>query len=46
MYLNCKNVIYPHVAYTVWKYLEEDKGNFKKINKKLIQNDQTLDISF
>ena len=38
MYLNCKNVIYPHVADIVWKYLKEDEGNFDKIKKKLIEN--------
>ena len=38
MYLNSKNVIYPHVTDIVWKYLEEDEGNFDKIKKKLIEN--------
>ena len=38
MYLNSKNVIYPHVANFVWKYLEEDEENFDKIKNKLIEN--------
>ena len=38
MYLNGKNVIYPQVADIVWKYLEDDEGNFDKIKKKLIEN--------
>ena len=38
MYLKGKNVIYPHVVNIVWKYLEEDEGNFGKIKKKLIEN--------
>ena len=38
MYLNGKNVIYPHVADTACKYIEEGKGNFVKIKKKLINN--------
>ena len=38
MYLNSKNVIYPHVANFVWKYLEEDEENLDKIKNKLIEN--------
>ena len=38
MYLNGKNVIYPHVADVVWKYLEADEGNFDQIKNKLIKN--------
>ena len=38
MYLNSKNVIYPHVANFVWKYLEEDEENFDEIKNKLIEN--------
>ena len=30
VYLNGKNVIYPHVADIGWKYFEEDEGNFDK----------------
>ena len=37
-FINGKNIIYPHVADIVWKYLEEGKGNFDKIKKKLIEN--------
>ena len=33
MYLNSKNVIYPQVPDIVWKYLEEEEGNFDKILK-------------
>ena len=45
MYLNCKNVIYPYVADIVWKYLEEDEGNFDKIKKKLIENKKYFSLS-
>ena len=38
LYVNGKNVIYPRVADIVWKYLEQDKQNFDKIRKKLIEN--------
>ena len=37
MYLNGNNVIYPHLADIVWKYLEENEGNFDKIKKKVIE---------
>ena len=40
MYLNGKHVIYPLVADIVWKYLQEDEGNFGKIKKKLIENQE------
>ena len=33
LYLNKKNVIYPHVADIVQKHFEEDKENFEKIRK-------------
>ena len=45
MYLNGKNVIYPYVADIVWKYLEEDEGNFDKIKKKLIENKKYFSLS-
>ena len=38
MYLNGKNIIYPHEADIVWKHLEEDEGNFDRIKKKLIES--------
>ena len=38
LYLNGKNVIDPHVADIVQKYLEKDEENFEKIKKKLIKN--------
>ena len=38
MYLNGKNVIHPHVAETVWKYIEKDEINFDKMKKKLQEN--------
>ena len=38
LYLNWKNVIYTHVADIVQKYLEENKENFEKIKKKIIEN--------
>ena len=44
MYLNCKNVIYPHVADIVWKYLKKDEGNFDQIKKKLIENKKNISV--
>ena len=33
MYLNGKNVIYPHVPDIVWKYLEEDEETLTKLKR-------------
>ena len=38
LYLNGKNVIYPHVAETVWKYIEKYEENFHKLKQNLIEN--------
>ena len=38
MYLNNKNVIHPHMAEIVWKYVEKDETNFHKMKKKLLDN--------
>ena len=46
IYLNKKDVIYPHVADIVQKYLEEDEENFEKIKKKLIKNKNTFQFVY
>ena len=33
LYLNGKNVIYPHVAEIVWKYIKKTKKIFINLNK-------------
>ena len=38
MHLNSKDVIHPHVAEVVWKYIEKDEKNFDKMKKKLQEN--------
>ena len=38
MYLNCKNVIHPHVAEIVWIYIKKDETNFDKMKEKLREN--------
>ena len=38
MYLNCKNVIHPHIAEILWTYIEKDETNFDKMKKKLQEN--------
>ena len=46
MYLNGKNIIYPHVADIVWKHFEEDEGNFDKIEKKLSENKKIVQFVY
>ena len=46
MYLNAKNVIYSSVADIVWKYIEENKKNFDKPKKKLIEIEKTFQFVY
>ena len=42
LYLNGKNVIYPRVAEIVMDYIEADENNFKKLKRKLIENQKIV----
>ena len=46
LHVNRKNVIYPHVANIVCKYLEKDEENFEKIKKKLIENKKVFQFVY
>ena len=44
LHLNRKNVIYPHIANIVCKYLEKDEENFEKIKKKTHRKQENISI--
>ena len=46
MYLNCKNVIHPHVAEIVWKYIKKDETNFDKMKEKLRENKEIFQFVY